>query len=96
MLSAKWRGRLAIIACNVATAIGLTTGFSWGCDHNYCLSPGSGCSVLLGSTQESCCKDLDGDGIYHCVTCTRDKWLCSGGPKPGPGYGCSGAGAVCS
>jgi hypothetical protein len=93
---ARLRDQLAVIACGLITVSGFATGLALGCSGNYCSGSVRGCTPLYETVQESCCKDFDGDGVRHCVTCLRDRYLCYSGPARGPAYNCSGAGAVCS
>jgi hypothetical protein len=90
------RNRLAAIACGIITASGFATGLAMGCSGNYCNGTVEGCTPLYQTVFESCCKEFDGDGIPHCVTCLRDRYWCYSGPGRGPAYSCSGAGAQCS
>lgn len=92
----RLRNQLAVLLCSLLTASGLATGLALGCSGNYCNGSVIGCTPLYETVQDSCCKDLDHNGISHCVTCLRDRYLCYSGPALGPAYGCSNAGAICS
>jgi hypothetical protein len=93
----RLRNQIAVVACSLLTASGLTTGLALGCSGNYCNGQVYGCTPLYESVQDSCCKDFDGDGLPHCVQCWRDEYWCpSFMIALGPAYGCSDAGAFCS
>jgi hypothetical protein len=77
-------------------ASGLATGIALACSGNYCSGSVKGCVRLDNSVYDSCCKDLDGDGLKHCVTCVRDVYWCGSVARLGPAYACSNAGGSCS
>jgi hypothetical protein len=92
----RLRNRMAVVVCSILTASGFATGLALGCSGNYCNGSVNGCTPLYDTVQDSCCRDLDGDGLKHCVTCKRDRFLCYSGPALGPAYNCSNAGGICS
>jgi hypothetical protein len=93
----RLRNQMALIACTLITLLaGLATGLALACTGNYCSGSVRGCTPLYESIQDSCCKDLDGDGMKHCVLCWRDRYLCGSGVALGPAYGCTNSGAFCS
>jgi hypothetical protein len=93
----RLRPQIALILCSLLTLVsGLATGLALGCSGNYCAGSVSSCTPLYDTIQDSCCKDLDGDGMKHCVLCLRDRYLCAAGLRLGPAYSCSNSGAFCS
>ena len=96
-MAMRCRARIALVLCTFLTMLtGLATGLALACTGNYCNGSVSGCTRLYDSVQDSCCVDLDHDGISHCATCTRDRWFCGSSVVLGPAYNCSGSGAFCS
>jgi len=69
------------------------------CDGNYCNPDTSNCLVLDQQVQDTCCVDLDHDGVSHCATCTREMYECWDSSAAvllwGPPYDCTTGGAEC-
>jgi hypothetical protein len=96
-MASRLRNKLALVLCSLLTIVsGLATGLALGCSGSYCSSSVWGCVRLDQSTRDSCCKDLDGDGVKHCVVCSRDYYWCGSVARLGPAYACSSAGGNCS
>src|SRR5207245_7149769 len=70
---------LRSIAGGTVILSGLATGAAWGVNCYSCPNEvPQGCANWQQRANFSCCVDLDGDGIYHCATCERNQYLCSG------------------
>lgn len=60
---------LSLTVTGVSLAV---TCYSGNCDNSVI-----GCERRDMMFYNECCKDFDGDSIYHCVTCTRHLYWCA-------------------
>lgn len=91
------RPRMSVILWVVVLAAGLASGISLAsdCDMWYCDDTVPGCLQRQESMTDLCCRDEDGNEVFHCITCDRYEYLCDGYAAYGPAVNCHTPEDVC-
>jgi len=74
IVRARKRGLLTAAALAAGLLVA-TVGVALGCDDP-CVINTQGCDPYSAWSTTVCCRDSDGDGIYHCISCDRHHFLC--------------------